>query len=156
VARKAKSLRRTEHFAAFRGEKTDDARGSNVRSFKSFEGLMTASSGENGQNMAVSCDGYEMMHYAPLQVNASRGAAEGVEAGYPDTASLVMLDFPEVDGNVFAVVHNGNGDVSSEWHGREGEFMALYQETWGGRGRLAVLSRNNAPPMWPLIVFGGG
>ncbi len=101
---------------------------------------------EGGRGEVRTVDGGELLTYIPMQSKVS---------GEEDSSDLmggkaILLGFkmPELLGNLFAVVRNGEarpGHEASEQAGRAGEAPHIYQELWNG-----------APPLDPAVGFADG
>lgn len=98
-----------------------------------------------GRNALVVADGDDQLNFRPLQ----RAPLEGA-TGEPATTSLnensavgtmtlVMFSEPNIRGNLFAWVRNGDGsNLRSDQAGMQGRVESVYQEMWGGDARYSM------------------
>lgn len=131
----------------FKAESGDQAPWGNRYTFKTFLGMDPAPFGDTGANMAVTTQGYKPLHFYLAQVSqlgpeaTPGGGVPETVAEYCGTMSLMCLRFPDLAGNIFAWVRNGedglvgpNGSIGPT---TGGSYAAVYQELWGGRPALA-------------------
>ena len=104
--------------------------------------------------MAVTTQGYKPLHFYLAQVSqigppATPGGSEPEPIeDYCGTMSLMCLRFPDLAGNIFAWVRNGedglvgvNGSIGPTVGG---SYAAVYQELWGGRPAMAQSSTRHS------------
>ncbi len=124
-------------FSFLAGASEDFAGEGQSKFCQELRGLETSPPNEGGRGEARTVDGGVMLTYVPMH-----SSLLGDEAVNPDVAGKALLlsfKMPELDGNIFAVVRNGEGRAeyaSSEQVGRAGEVPHIYQELWNGASAL--------------------
>lgn len=134
------------NFTSFVGQSADSPAWKGKQSFQQFRGFDVSGDGELGGPVARTTPGCELLNFVPINQNPDGGSV----GAWANTMSVMAYKFPDVKGNVFACVLNGDGSNGSHTLsvGRQGRVLNIYQELWEGPP-VQVVSRDTTVPPEP-------